>query len=477
MARSTSSLHRKRRSAPPTTQDPLKMVADRIVRWPVDVRHARVTPSLSADELDARLAAQALSEPHDIGTLVAEVVDLLEHGLLHSTHPRYFGLFNPGVRRAGVIADALVALYNPQLAAWWHAPAASEIERRTLAYLSERLGFNSPDGAAMFTTGGSEANLTGALLALASAFPEHGRDGLAGGAGRPVLYASDQAHDSFVKIARVIGIGERALRRVRSDAQQRLDIDDLRRLIAGDRATGQIPFCVVGTAGSTATGAIDPLYALADICQAEAIWFHVDAAWGGLALLSERLRSHLAGIERADSVTWDAHKTLPIPMGAGMFFCRARSRVESVFSVHTGYVPDAVRGRDDLYQHSLQWSRRFIGLKVYLTLGELGTHGIATLIDHQAAMADRLRERLAETGWRVTNDTPLPIVCFTRDNLQPDAAADVVDRLAAEGVAWISEARLAGGERWLRACITHHETDASDVDALVAALNRASADF
>jgi aromatic-L-amino-acid/L-tryptophan decarboxylase len=357
------------------------------------------------------------------------------------------------------------------------ARASGERDRTPdLAYLSERLGFTSPDVAAMFTTGGSEANLTGVLVALASASPEHQHDGLGGVPGWPVLYASDQAHDSFVKVARVIGLGERALRRVRSDAQQRLNVDDLRRQIARDRATGQIPFCVIGTAGTTATGAIDPLPALADLCRTEAIWFHVDAAWGGLALLSEGLRTHVAGIERADSVTWDAHKTLPIPMGAGMFFCRARRLVESVFSVHTGYVPDAVPGREDLYQHSLQWSRRFIGLKVYLTLAELGSDGIAALIDHQAAMARRLRERLTETGWRVMNDTPLPVVCFTRDNLQPDATADVLGRLAADGIAWISEARLAGGERWLRACITHHETDASDVDALVAALSRAIAD-
>jgi aromatic-L-amino-acid/L-tryptophan decarboxylase len=476
MERPPAARHGHTRSATPATQDPLRIVSERIVRWPVDVRHARVTPVLSADALDVRLAAQTLSDPHDLGTLVAEVVELLERGLLHSTHPRYFGLFNPGVRRAGVIADAMVALYNPQVGAWWHAPAASEIERRTLAYLSDRLGFTASDVAAMFTTGGSEANLTGVLVALASAFPEHQRDGLVGVAGRPVLYASDQAHDSLVKVARVIGIGERALRRVRSDAKQRLDVDDLRQQIARDRATGQSPFCVIGTAGSTATGAIDPLHALADLCRTEAIWFHVDAAWGGLALLSESLRTHLAGIERADSVTWDAHKTLPIPMGAGMFFCRAPRLVESVFSVHTGYVPDAVPGREDLYQHSLQWSRRFIGLKVYLTLAELGSDGVAALIDHQAAMARRLRERLTETGWRVMNDTPLPVVCFTRDNLRPEATAAFLGRLAADGMAWISEATLPGGERWLRACITHHETDASDVDALVAALSRAIAD-
>jgi hypothetical protein len=151
MERPPASRHGRPRSATPATQDPLRIVSERIVQWPVDVRHARVTPALSADALDTRLAAQKLSDPHDLGALVAEVVDLLERGLLHSTHPRYFGLFNPGVRRAGVIADALVALYNPQLGAWWHAPAASEIERRTV------LGRLAADGSAWI----SEARLAG----------------------------------------------------------------------------------------------------------------------------------------------------------------------------------------------------------------------------------------------------------------------------------------------------------------------------
>ncbi len=458
-------------------RDPLEIVTERILEWPVEVRAARVTPVLSPDDIHSRVAAHDLSQPHDLGTLVAEVVDLLERGGLHSAHPRYFGLFVPGVRRAGVIADALAALYNPQIAAWWHAPAANEIERHTLAYLSRRIGFMSSDVTAMFTTGGSEANLTGVLLALASTFPSYQRDGLVGLTGRPVLYASDQAHDSLVKIARTTGIGERAIRRVQSDARQRLDVDDLRRQIARDRAGGKVPFCVIGTAGTTATGAIDPLPVIADLCRAEGLWFHVDAAWGGLALLSDQLRPHVAGIERANSVTWDAHKTLPIPMGAGMFFCRAHPLVESFFSVDTGYVPKALAGRGDPYQHSIQWSRRFIGLKVFLTLAELGSEGIAAMIDHQAAMARLLRERLVESGWRVMNDTPLPLVCFTRDSLSRDATADLPRRVAAEGVAWISAIRLPGGECWLRACITNHQTDPSDIDALVSGLDHAARGF
>jgi glutamate/tyrosine decarboxylase-like PLP-dependent enzyme len=152
-------------AALPAAQDALKIVVERILEWPIEVREARVTPVLSTDTLERRIAAYDLSQSHRLDALVAGVVDLLEGGGLHSTHPRYFGLFVPGVRRAGVIADALAALYNPQVAAWWHAPAASEIERHTLAHLSRRLGAMPPDATAMFTTGGSEANLTGVLLA------------------------------------------------------------------------------------------------------------------------------------------------------------------------------------------------------------------------------------------------------------------------------------------------------------------------
>lgn len=454
----------------PAAGDPLAVVLDRIRRWPETVRDARVTPSLDAETLAARVAAHDLAQPHDLASLVGDVADLLERGNVHTTHPRYFGLFNPTVRRAGIVADALAALYNPQLGAWWHAPAASEIERLTLSYLARQIGWSGPETVSMFATGGSEANLTGVLLALASAFPTFPRDGFMGLARRPVLYVSDQAHDSFVKIARMTGIGERAVQRVRSDARQRLDVDHLRRQIARDRAQALAPFCVVGTAGTTATGAIDPLPALADVCEQEGIWLHVDAAWGGLALLSDRLRPHLAGIARADSVTWDAHKTLTIPMGAGMFFCRARQLAEAVFAVHPGYVPEAAPEHDDAYQYSVQWSRRFIGLKVFLTLAELGRDGIAAITDDQAAMADLLRARLRGGGWRVRNETPLPIVCFTHDDLSADAHAALARRLTDEGVAWISEARLPNGERWLRACITNCDTQAADVETLVAAL-------
>lgn len=448
----------------------LRAAARRWEKWNATVREHPVGPRLSNPELAARLSAYDFERPRGLTAVTEDVADLLEGASLHATHPRYFGLFVPGVRPAGVVADAMAAAYNPQLGAWWHGPAASHIERRTLGFFRERIGWPASTFAT-FTTGGSEANLTGVLAALARAFPRWIRDGLEGVPG--VLYASEQAHDSFVKIARVVGLGDRAVRRVRSDARQRMDVDALRAVIAADRDEGRVPFLVVATVGTTATGAVDPLGPIADVCAREGLWLHADAAWGGIALLSGALRAHVAGIERADSVTWDAHKTLPVPMGAGMFFAREDRFAEAVFGVHTAYVPDPEPGTSDAYQQTLQWSRRAIGLKVFLTLAELGRAGVEALVDHQAAMAERLREGLRADGWTVANETPLPLVCFTRAGLSPEETSDLVRRVVAEGRAWVSEVRLPGGERWIRACITHHEAGPDDVRALVDALCRA----
>jgi len=445
----------------------LEALCRRIEDWERSARDRPVTPRLPDDTLRARLARYDFVRPHPLEDMVPDIADLLERATVHTTHPRYFGLFNPGVKRAGVVADTLAAVYNPQLGARWHSPAAGDMEWMTLDHFRQRIGYPAGETSASFTTGGSEANLVGVLAGLSRAFPRHSDEGLAGV--RPVFYASDQAHDSFVKIAHITGLGRQAFRRVRTDARRRLDVDDLRRALARDRAAGLAPFLVVATVGTTATGAIDPIGELADVCRDEGLWLHADAAWGGIALLSDRLRPHLAGVELADSITWDAHKSLPVPMGAGMFFSRWPRHAEAAFAVTPGYIPD--HGEVANYQRTIQWSRRSIGMKVFFTLAELGQAGVAAMIDHQAAMGRLLREELVAAGWRVTNDSPLPLVCFARDGARADAVARAVSE---EGVAWISDVRLADGNHWLRACITHHQTSPEDVRLLVAAANRAA---
>jgi glutamate/tyrosine decarboxylase-like PLP-dependent enzyme len=311
------------------------------------------------------------------------------------------------------------------------------------------------------------------LAGLQHAFPEVAANGLRALESDPVFYASDQAHDSLVKIARVVGLGDRALHRVPSDQSQRLDVAALRTAIEADRELGRAPFLVAATAGTTATGAIDPLPELVSVCRDQGLWLHVDAAWGGIAALSETLRGYLAGIEHADSVTWDAHKTLPVPMGAGMLFSRSPQLARATYSVRPGYIPDHAPAAGDPLRETLQWSRRFIGLKVFLVIAELGSAGVAALVERQAEMAALLRERLVAAGWQLANDSPLPVVCFTRAELSSDQVGAIARAVTSEGRAWISDVQLSGGRRWLRACITHDQTDDADLEQVVAALERA----
>lgn len=455
------------------------VIGHEVERFPDEVRELPVAPRCDVDALRATLEARyRFDRPRDLAELTVEMMRLLREHLVHVTHPRYFGLFNPSVLEAGIVADTLTVLYNPQLAVWSHAPAACEIERLTLRRLAGVLGLDVEGTVATFTTGGAEANLSAVLAALAHRCPEAGRRGVAALDARPAIYLSSESHHSFVKIARMTGLGTDALRLVPTTGTHTLDPVALATLLADDRAAGWTPLLVVGTAGTTAAGVIDPLERLARVAAEAGAWFHVDAAWAGAAALSPRLRGALAGVELADSVTWDAHKWLAVPMGAGMFFCRHRDAVRRAFAAAASYMPHATpRATDDPYVTSVQWSRRAIGLKVFMSLAELGVDGYAALIEHQAAMGDRLRARLADAGWLVVNETPLPVVCFTHPRIRAGerSTSEVLEVLYARGRAWISDVVLGGRERVLRACITSHRTTPDDVDVLVAELEHALA--
>jgi aromatic-L-amino-acid/L-tryptophan decarboxylase len=454
----------------------LQELAREITRHEADVADLPVAPNVSPGEIREVLARFDFADPVPLDRLTSEVAELLRRWSLHVVHPRYFGLFNPTVRRAGVVADALVALFNPQLAAWPHAPIANEIERHVLGWFMRALGLDPRTGFATFTSGGQEANQTAVTVALTRAFPDFGEHGVRALPGVPVFYTSAEAHHSFVKIAHLSGIGRDAVRHVRVDDRFRMDVEDLTRQIAADRADGRQPFLIAATAGTTAAGAIDPLADLAGIAKREDLWLHVDAAWGGAGVLSPTLRDHLAGIELADSITCDAHKWLSVPMGAGMFFTRHREPVLQAFRVEaSSYVPPAVPDTDDPYVTTVQWSRRFIGLKVFMTLAELGADGMAQQIERQAAMGGLLRERLTAAGWRLVNDSPLAIVCFTHPEIEAGnrTTKAVMDRVVGGGNAWISEVRLSGPIVALRACITSHRTSPADIDILVDELERA----
>ena len=459
----------------PSAAELLVRVARLAAEFDASIRDAPVTQRSPAKDIRAHLARYDFAAPRDAGDVLDDVGSMLRRWNVHVTHPRYFGLFNPSVVPAAVAAEALAAVVNPQLAVWSHSPAANEIERHTLRALTSLVGFDPDATSAHFTTGGMESNLTAVVAALAHRFPEFRGGGVRALPAQPVLYVSEEGHHSFVKAAQVTGLGHAAARMLPVGDDLRLDPATVRRAIAEDRAAGRIPFLVAATAGTTGAGVIDPIDELARLCAEERIWYHVDAAWGGGVLLSPKWRHVLAGVERADSVTWDAHKWLSVPYAAGMFFCRHRDALLSAFHIASGYMPEPREGSEDFYRVSLQWTRRTLGLKVFAALAACGLPRYAATVDHQVAMGDALRERLLTAGWRIVNATPLPVVCFTHAEIAAGrvTAKRVAQHVVQGGRAWISPVKLANRPPCLRACITSWKTTPEDLDILVAALGDA----
>jgi glutamate/tyrosine decarboxylase-like PLP-dependent enzyme len=391
----------------------------------------------------------------------------------HTPHPRYFGLFNPAPTTMGIAADVLVAAFNSQLAAWSHSPLAVEMEQHTIRALGAKFGYRAEDADGAFCSGGMEANHTAVLTALTQAFPEYVEGGARAIAGEPLVYVSAESHHSVLKAASMCGLGTRAVRHIAVDRGLRMRPDALAQAIENDRSAGARPFLVAATVGTTSAGAIDPLRPCGHIARRYGLWFHVDAAWGGAAAFVPELRPLLDGIEDADSITFDAHKWLSVPMGAGIFLTRHRDILDRTFRLRTAYMPREAAGLDvtDPHQHTVQWSRRFIGLKVFLSLAVAGEQGYANALRHQTAMGDLLRTMLARAGWSIENESPLPVVCFTDPGgADPHRIAMLV---VASGEAWISTTVLAGSKTVLRACITNYRTTPEDISALIETLGRA----
>jgi glutamate/tyrosine decarboxylase-like PLP-dependent enzyme len=456
-----------------------RQLVNAIETYATKLETSRVTPPLEPGKLRALLARFDFSAPMD----ALEALDFLVEGLwkfqTHTPHPRYYGLFNPAPTTMGIAGDALVAAFNPQLAAWSHSPLAIEIEQHLLRAFGGRFGYDPAETDGTFASGGMEANHTSVLTALAQAFPQFPCGGLRALAAQPVLYVSAEAHHSLLKTARLCSLGTDAVHEIPVDSGLRMDAEALASRIALDRGQGFAPFLVAATAGTTNAGAIDPLPAVAEVAAREKLWLHVDAAWGGAAALVPELRPLLEGIERADSITFDAHKWLSVPMGAGIYLTRHPGILDRTFRTAVTYMPREAAGLDvvDPCMHSIQWSRRAIGLKVFLSLAVAGWEGYAAAIRHMVAMGALLREQLEASGWQVVNKTPLPLCCFVDQRRADGRSAAYLHALAMKvvgsGKAWISTTRLAGSVPVLRACITNYRTSADDIAALIDALEEA----
>jgi aromatic-L-amino-acid decarboxylase len=458
-------------------------VADLIADHYASLDTIPITPREDRD-LDALFGGPLPEEGTDPFALLEEVRSKVFPASFHLPAPRYFGLFNPTPTVIGVFADALASALNQNLAAWSHGPAATHIEMTVVRWLCDLAGLG-PAASGTLTSGGSLANVTALKVALNEQSPAVRRGGVAAAEGRPAFYVSTQAHYSLDKVADLLGLGTEAIRKVPCDAAGRILPEALEARIAEDRGSGFRPFCVVGIAGTTTSGAVDPLETLAEVASRRGLWYHVDAAWGGAARLCRNRRDLLRGIERADSVTLDPHKWFSVPFSAGAVVVREGAALRRAFEVRPSYVSDrAFAEHDDLnlFQLGVAGSRRFDALKVWLSLRQHGRRGYEEAIERQIGLAERLAEKVAASSdLEAASDPSLGVLCFRHvpGRLRGDEEAldahqmRIQDEVERRGRAWISTSILAG-RRVLRFCATSYLSREAHVDLLLAEIRRAA---
>ena len=430
-----------------------------------------VTPKLNQAVIREQLANFDFSAPVPIPVLLDWTVAKSEQGLVQVTHPRYFGLFNPAPTFPAQCADRIAGAFNPQLATAATSPFAVEVEAHVIRAVARRAGL-PPETTGHFTTGGTEANYTSLVLALTRASEGFGSHGARAFEGAPAVYVSQDSHLAWLKIAHQAGIGRSAVRLIATDRLGRMDPNALADAVQADRRRGRIPIMIVATAGTTNAGMIDPLPICATIAREARAWYHVDAAWGGALIASSKLFGLLAGLDQADSVTIDAHKWFATTMCCGMFLTRWPTTLSCAFRVSvTNYMPSNVPGMDP-YVSTVQWSRRFLGLRLFLSLAAAGWAGYAEHVERAVELIKLLGHTLAERGWIIVNNALLAVLCVR----PPPGAADVrsiVQRVVASGRAWVAVTMFQGSEV-VRICLTNAETDVNDIMALAGDLEAAS---
>ncbi len=408
--------------------------------------------------------------------------DMADQGF-HVPSANYFGLMNPTPAYMAVLAEALVAALNPQLASLARSQLASKIEKETVRWIGERVGWDRPfDGT--FTSGGNEANFSALALALTTRFPQAVEEGVAAIGTRPVAYTSAEAHHSLDKSVGLMGLGRKALRRIPVNTAAQLDPAELEAHIRKDLAEGFAPFCVVATAGTTNSGAVDDLVALAEICRRHQLWLHVDGAYGAAAIFSDQHRNLVQGIEQADSITLDPHKWLAMPFAAGVVLTSHPEILQQTFGISTPYMPTRALQTSssaplDNFQVSAQWSRRMNSLKLWLTLRVHGRRGYEELIDRQLKLAAFFANWVRNSEvFAMAVPQVLPIINF-RVNL-PLASEEqvravherVVHEVTRDGRRWISTT-MVDGKSVVRVMIISYLTGHRHLEDLMIALTEA----
>jgi glutamate/tyrosine decarboxylase-like PLP-dependent enzyme len=413
-------------------------------------------------ELEALLRGPAPEGPQAVSEIFSPLTEQLFGNMLHVDHPRFFA-FVPGPNNfVSVMADALAAGFNTFTGTWFAGSGPAEVELVVIDWLRQICGL--PDGAGgLFVSGGSMANLTG----LAAGRHEKMGDDISGA----TAYIGDQCHSSVARALRVLGIKRDNIRAIPSDGHFRMSVDALQDAIALDRASGQRPFCVVANAGTTNTGAVDPLRAIAETCKREDLWFHVDGAYGAPAVLTDRGRELLVGLELADSLSLDPHKWLFQPFETGCVLVRDRSQLLRMFQVMPEYLRDTEGVPDEVNfgNYGVQLTRSFRALKLWLSIRAFGLASFRSAIARGMEIAEIAERELAATeGWDIVTPAQLAVVTFrfSPPGLSRDAVdalqGSIVESMLADGYA-LATSTVLSGRPVLRFCTINPRTTDEEI--------------
>ena len=460
-------------------------LVDQIAGWLDTLAGGPVTHDQSPAEVRGALHAdRGLPEAGtDTRVLLDEAAQLLFQHSLFNGHPRFFGYITSSPAPIGALGDLLASAINQNVGAWRLSPMATEIETQTVRWIAELIGFPI-DGGGLLVSGGNMANFVCFLAARAAKAPDARTIGLRGGSGQLHVYGSMETHTWIQKAADLFGLGTDAIRWIPIDAAQRIDVAALEQQIVTDRRSGGVPFMVVGTAGSVATGVVDPLAEIADVCRRHDVWFHVDGAYGALAARVPEAPDSLRALSDADSVAVDPHKWLYAPLEAGCALVRRPADLLRAFSYHPSYY-HFDHEVTNYFDFGPQNSRGFRALKVWLALRQVGSSGYLGMIGDDMRLARRLHALVQQHPdfEAMTQHLSITTFRYVPRDLRPAAETPETDaylqrlnqellrRVERSGEAFLSNATV-NGRFALRACIVNFRTSLADIEALLALLSR-----
>lgn len=448
-------------------------VVDESIGYLRDVRERPVWQEMPA-EVKAFFESPLPRLPAPLAEVYREVAENVMPYPMGNIHPRFWSWYMGSSNFTGALADFLAAIQGSNLGGGNHAAAL--LDNQVIDWCKEMIGF--PDSASgTLVSGGSMANLIGLTVARNARAGINVRECGVAAIEKPLrFYASDQVHSCHRKAMEALGLGNQALRRILTDGDLRMDIAALRTAIAKDRASGFLPACVIATAGTVNTGAIDDLEALASLSAEEDLWFHVDGCIGALIAIAPDNAYRVAGIGRADSVALDPHKWLHTPFEAGCVLVRDSSAHHGAFAVTPEYLESTHRGLASapwLHELGLQTTRGFKALKVWMTLKEHGAEKFGRLVDQNIAQARCLTALVeAEPALELVAPTSINIVCYRYHPAGVEGEAlkalntEIMIRLQEQGTAALSDTTVHG-EHCLRVAIANHRTRRSDLDFLI----------